>query len=157
MSSERSAETAALPALLRASPRSVLDDAARRVPAGQGARFDTLRAALARADRCDDLPRALIHPDFVPANALALATGSGSGTVILDWAGTGWGPRLHSLGFPLWAAGRQSPRCVDAAIAGYRPHIEPRPEEIDRLAGATLARPLILSCWSFSTGARATR
>ena len=127
---------------------SLLDDAARRVPAGQGARFDTLRAALVRADGCDGLPRALIHPDFVPANAIA----AGSDTVILDWAGTGWGPRLHSLGFLLWAAGRQSPRCVDAAIAGYRAHIEPRPEEIDRLAGAILARPLVLSCWSFSTG-----
>ena len=127
---------------------SLLDDAARRVPAGQGARFDALRAALTRADGCDDLPHALIHPDFVPANALA----AGSDMVILDWAGTGWGPRLHSLGFLLWAAGRQSPRCVDAAIAGYRPHIEPRPEEIDRLAGAILARPLILGSWSFSTG-----
>jgi hypothetical protein len=72
--------------------------------------------------------------------------------VILDWAGTGWGPRLHSLGFLLWAAGRQSPRCIDAVMAGYRPHIEPRPEEIDRLAGAILARPLILSSWSFCTG-----
>ena len=127
---------------------SLLDDAARRVPAGQGARFDALRAALARADGCGDLPHALIHPDFVPANALAAA----SGTVILDWAGTGWGPRLHSLGFLLWAAGRQSPRCVDAAMAGYRPHVEPVPGEIDRLAGAILARPLVLSSWSFATG-----
>ena len=133
---------------------SLLEDAARRVPAGQGARFDALRATLARADGCGDLPHALIHPDFVPANAVAAGAseGAGDGTVILDWAGTGWGPRLHSLGFLLWAAGRQSPRCVDAVMAGYRPHVEPRPEEIDRLAGAILARPLVLSSWSFATG-----
>jgi methyltransferase (TIGR00027 family) len=128
---------------------SLLDDAALRVPAGRRACFGALRAALVGADGCGDLPHALIHPDFVPANALATASG---GTVILDWAGTGWGPRLYSLGFLLWAAGRHSPRSVDAAIAGYRPHIEPRPEEMDRLAGAILARPLILDSWSFSTG-----
>jgi len=91
----------------------------------------------------------LIHPDFVPANALATA---GGGAVMVDWAGAGWGPRLWSLGFLLWAAGRHSPRCVDAAIAGYRLRIEPRPEEVDRLTGAILARPLILDSWSFCTG-----
>jgi methyltransferase (TIGR00027 family) len=60
-----------------------------RLPRPSLRRFDALRAALARADGCGDLPHALTHPDFVPANALATASG---GTVILDWAGTGWAP-----------------------------------------------------------------
>jgi methyltransferase (TIGR00027 family) len=70
---------------------ALLDDAGPRVPASRQAQFAALREELVHADACDGLPHALVHPDFVPANAIAAATG---GMVIVDWAGVGLGPRL---------------------------------------------------------------
>jgi hypothetical protein len=37
-------------------------------------------------------------------------------------------------------------------VAGYRPRVELTPAELDRLAPAIAARPLIFKCWGFSTG-----
>jgi hypothetical protein len=76
--------------------------------------------------------------------------------VVVDWAGTGRGPRLHALGFLLWAAGPSMP-CVDAVISGYRAHVRLEPEERQRLAAAVSARPLILAGWAFATGRDITK
>ena len=134
-----------------AAAGELLDVAVGRLPARQLARFDRLREAVERADDCDDLPHALVHPDFVPANAIPTPD---ERLVIVDWTGAGRGPRLWSLGFLLWAAGARHPRLVEAAVSRYRNRIALEPEELSRLEGAIGGRPLMLDCWSFCHGHR---
>lgn len=134
-----------------AAAEELLDDAGADVPARQLAMFDRLREAVERADNCDDLPHALVHPDFVLANAIPTPD---ERLVIVDWTGAGRGPRLWSLGFMLWAAGAQHPRLLELAISRYRKRISLEPEELARLEGAIGGRPLMLDCWSFCHGRR---
>jgi len=137
------------PAAEIAAARSLLDEAAPGLPADQQPLLAALRAELDRADGCADLPQALIHPDFVPANAIA---GPDGGLALVDWTGAGRGPRLYALAFLLWAAGCRGPARLDAVVAGYREHITPTDDEIGRLPGAIWARPLILACWTVLAG-----
>ena len=65
--------------------------------------------------------------------------------VIVNWAGAGRGPRLWSLAFLLWAAGRRGPGRVEAAVSGYRRHVELVAAEREQLANAIAARPLVFS------------
>ncbi len=134
-----------------AAGADLLDEAVSEVPARQLAIFDRLREAVERADDCDDLPHALVHPDFVPANAIPTPD---ERLVIVDWTGAGRGPRLWSLGFLLWAAGARHPRLVDVVVSRYRKRVTLEPEELDRLEGAIGGRPLMLDCWSFCHGRR---
>ena len=133
----------------QAAAVALLDDADARVPDRQRPLYATLRAELSQVETCDGLPQALIHPDFVPANAI---TSRAAGTVLIDWTGAGRGPRLWSLAFLLWAAGCESLRCVDAVAAAYRRHVEPTSAELERLAPAIAARPVIFESWAFCTG-----
>jgi Ser/Thr protein kinase RdoA (MazF antagonist) len=100
-------------------------------------------------DDCADLPHGLVHPDFVPANVIRSAD---RGPVIIDWAGSGRGPRLWSLGYLLWTAGARDLALVDAALSRYRRRIELTAEELDRLPDAIRARPLTMDCWSAAHG-----
>jgi Ser/Thr protein kinase RdoA (MazF antagonist) len=104
---------------------------------------------VARTDPCDDLPRAFVHPDFVPANAISTADDR---LVIVDWAGSGHGPRLWSLGFLLWAAGSRSPRLLELAVSRYRRAVELEPAELERLESAIRGRPVMLEAWSVGHG-----
>ena len=113
-----------------------------------------LMNAVAELDDCADLPHAFVHPDFVPANAIDDADG---GITIVDWAGSGRGPRLWSLGFLLFAAGARSPKLVDVVVSRYRRHTELTPEEIDRLPDAIRARPLLFDCWAVGVGRKSAR
>jgi len=108
-----------------------------------------LREAVSAAEDCGELPHALIHPDFVPANAIVSTAGE---TIIVDWTGAGLGPRLWSLAFLLWAAGANDPGRVDSVATGSRRHVHLEAAELDRLAAAIAARPAIFGCWTFSTG-----
>ena len=132
-----------------AAARSRLEASAPGLPADQQPLLAALLAELDRADGCADLPQALIHPDFVPANAILTPDG---GLVLVDWTGAGRGPRLYPLAFLLWAAGCAGPSRLDAVVAGYREHVMPGDDEIGRLAGAIWARPLILACWMVLAG-----
>lgn len=132
-----------------AAAETLLDDAVGRVPVRQLAMFDRLREAVARADDCADLPHALVHPDFVPANAIPTPD---QRLVVVDWTGAGRGPRVWSLGFLLWAAGARHPRLVEVAVSRYRKRVSLEPEELARLEGAISGRPLMLDCWSFCHG-----
>jgi len=134
-----------------AAAGDLLDDAVSQVPARQLAMFDRLREAVDRADDCDDLPHALVHPDFVPANAIPTPD---ERLVLVDWTGAGRGPRLWSLGFLLWAAGAVHPRLIELAVSRYRKRVLLEPEELARLEGAIVGRPLMLDCWSFCHGRR---
>jgi Ser/Thr protein kinase RdoA (MazF antagonist) len=128
---------------------SLLDDAAGRVPTAQQALYQTLRAAASQLEDCDALPHALIHPDFVPANAI---TSASTNATLVDWTGAGNGPRLWSLAFLLWAASRNSLKPIDAVISGYRGHVQLEAAELARLADAIAARPVVFACWAFATG-----
>ncbi|MGD1052318.1 MAG: phosphotransferase [Candidatus Dormibacteria bacterium] len=130
---------------------ALLDAARGRVPPSHAALHSTLRQELERADGCDGLPQALIHPDFVPVNAIRTPEDR---LVMVDWTGAGRGPRLWSLAFLLWAAGVRDLRLVDVAVTHYRRHLTPEPEELERLASAMRTRPLILGCWAFCVGRR---
>jgi Ser/Thr protein kinase RdoA (MazF antagonist) len=124
----------------------LLDEAVSNVGVRELALLDRLRAAVERADDCHDLPHCIVHPDFVPANAIRAE----HSPVIVDWAGAGRGPRLWSLGFLLWAAA--SPSRLEAVISRYTRRVTLEPEELDRLEGAIWGRPVMLDCWSFATG-----
>lgn len=132
-----------------AAAGKLLDDSVGDVPARQLAAFDRLRDAVDRTDDCDDLPHALVHPDFVQANAIPTTD---ERLVIVDWTGAGRGPRLWSLGFTLWAMGARHPRLVEVAVSRYRKRISLEPEELARLEGAIAGRPLMLDCWAFCHG-----
>ncbi|MGZ8735005.1 MAG: phosphotransferase enzyme family protein [Acidimicrobiia bacterium] len=106
-------------------------------------KFAALRDELAGIDLLDDLPEALLHPDFVTANAMLTA----DGPVIIDWTSAGRGPRIAPLGL-LLSAGVTDPSLVDAIVAGYRAHVNLEREELARLAGAVCAFGLILDCWT---------
>lgn len=104
---------------------------------------------VAELDDCADLPHAFVHPDFVPANAIHTDQDN---YVIVDWTGSGRGPRLWSLGLLLWAAGMRSPKALELVVSRYRRHTVLTGEELERLAGAIKARPLLLDCWSVAHG-----
>jgi Ser/Thr protein kinase RdoA (MazF antagonist) len=127
-----------------ATASSWLEQAEADAPARDLAHFGALSDALDRADACEGLPQALIHPDFVLANVVATPEPS---MVLVDWAGAGRGPRLWSLAFLLWAEGFKDLRRVDLAVAGYRRHVQLEPEELERLEAAVGARPLVFDIW----------
>jgi Ser/Thr protein kinase RdoA (MazF antagonist) len=116
---------------------------------GDSAARHTLVEELRCLDDCADLPHAIVHPDLVPSNAILRPE---RGMVVVDWAGAGRGPRLWSLGFLLWAAGARDLSLVDAVVSRYRDHVRLTTEELDRVPGAILARPLTIDCWSFAHG-----
>lgn len=102
------------------------------------------------------MPEALLHPDFVLANVIPTPD---QRLVLVDWAGAGWGPRIWSLGFLLYAAAAQDQqrdardlRRVDCVLAGYQHHVSLEPAEVTRLAGITAARPVVLEVWAFCLG-----
>ena len=131
--------------------RGLLADAAGLVRAGDRPRYDLLRAELESVDDCEGLPQALIHPDFVLANVIASPQ---RGLVLVDWTGSGRGPRLWPLAFLLFPEGAKDLRRVDRVLAGYRRHVRLEPEELSRLEAAMRARPLILGTWGFCLGRR---
>ena len=121
-----------------------LDAAEAEAPARELAHFGELADTLSVADPCEGLPAAMTHPDFVLANVVATREPA---MVLVDWAGSGYGPRLWSLAFLLWAEGSKDLRRVDLALAGYTRRVTLEPEELDRLAAAITARPLVLDIW----------
>lgn len=129
-------EIAAAIALLESSE---IDRAARQ----------TLIEELRDLDDGADLPHGIVHPDFVPANVILQP---GQGMVVVDWAGSGRGPRVWSLGFLLWAAGARDLSLVDAAVSRYREQVELTGEEWARLPDAIRGRPLTIDCWSVGHG-----
>lgn len=136
------------PATELAAAGDWLEQAEARAGVRELAHFALLADALADADGGDGLPTALIHPDFVLPNVVAVnPTGEDPGMVLVDWAGAGRGPRLWSLAFLLWAEGAKDLRRVDLAVAGYRRRIELTAEERGRLWGVISARPLVFEIW----------
>lgn len=114
-----------------------------RLPPRDRARSAGLRRQLWEID-LDGLPEALLHPDFVPANAIRTVQGD---HVVVDWAGAGRGPRVWSLGFLLFATGGR-PRLVEVVMSRYRRHVVLTDAELDHLPEAILERELVLGVWA---------
>jgi Ser/Thr protein kinase RdoA (MazF antagonist) len=118
------------------------EDVAALAPLLTDAGYAPLHDELAGIDLLDDLPQALLHPDFVTANAMVTP----EGPILVDWTGAGRGPRVASLGVLLSSAGPDL-ALVDAIVAGYVSHVRLEPEELARLPGAVRAFGLVLDCW----------
>jgi Ser/Thr protein kinase RdoA (MazF antagonist) len=134
-----------------AAGQLLADEAGRFLAADSAAErtaYQALCARVAALDAGDGLPEALTHPDFVLSNVVATA----DGMVLVDWSGTGRGPRAWSLAFFLYAEGMKDLRRVDVVLAGYRGHVTLTPEELDRLPALIQSRPLILMAWSVCVG-----
>jgi Ser/Thr protein kinase RdoA (MazF antagonist) len=127
-----------------------LDSVADKVPSDRQRLNDNLRAQLATADRCRDLPQALIHPDPVLANVLQPESGE---LALIDWSGAGRGPRLAGLALMLWVggldAGGWSPDYVDTIVSGYREQVQLTGGELMRLAAVMRIRPLVHACYVY--------
>jgi Ser/Thr protein kinase RdoA (MazF antagonist) len=137
-----------LPSAEVAAASRMLAEAAPAIPDDERRAFDALQAEITALDAAEGLPEGLIHPDFVLANVVATPTGM----VLVDWSGTGRGPRLWSLAFLLYAEAAKDPRRAGAVLLGYRDYVTLEAEELDRLAAVARARPLILRAWAVCTG-----
>jgi methyltransferase (TIGR00027 family) len=121
-----------------------------RVTSGQMAEYDELLDSLDALRSCHGfagLPHAFVHPDLVSRNLIRLPDGTARA---IDWTGSGWGPRILSLGCMLWtvptAAG------IRSAVSAYRSEVQVADIELEYLEAAIKSRPLVLACWGFATG-----
>jgi methyltransferase (TIGR00027 family) len=128
--------------------RNLLYDARHRVPPRQAADFDRLSDAVGALTLPPELPTSVVHPDFVPRNIIGASDGS---LTVVDWSGSGVGPRVISLGCLLWSSAGHGPS-LDAAARAYRSAVTMEPVELDHLRGAMAVRPAVLACWTFATG-----
>jgi Ser/Thr protein kinase RdoA (MazF antagonist) len=124
-----------------------LDAVDTKVAAGERERFERLRDQVRSADDGYGLPEGLLHGNMLHAVSHAVVTDQGP--VAINWKASGRGPRMADFAYLLWGTGAWSPRrldqpCLEAAVNGYRRHIEPTDEELDRLAGMMCIRPLYL-------------
>jgi hypothetical protein len=134
-----------------------LDAVEAAVPAYGMKLFESLRDDLAMADGCDGLPEALTTPNVCDRDVILTPENVCAG---VDWKPAGWGPRLPALGMLLHGAhGRTHPAAapadsihlpmIDAIVTGYRQHITPTDEELDRLAGAIRIYSMYFACWYY--------
>ena len=100
--------------------------------------------ALADVDDATGLPKAPIHADLTPPNAVPQG---GERPVIIDWIGVGRGPRIWPLAFLLFVA---RPRGARQGLDRYGRSITLTDEERHRLPGVMIARPLTLDLWSLA-------
>ena len=131
-----------------AAAAALVEQSELAVPPGQQQLYQSLLTELVGWPKFAGLPQALVHPDFVPPNVIE----GPEGLVLVDWAGTGLGPRLPSLGFLLWAAGTEGQDCVDAVMEGYLGHVTLETTELDLLEAAIGSRRLVLQSWAFCMG-----
>jgi Ser/Thr protein kinase RdoA (MazF antagonist) len=113
-----------------------------RLGAQIGPSVGELVDTLADADDGTGLPEALIHADLTPPNAVPRGH---QPPVIIDWIGVGRGPRVWPLAFLLFAAG---PRGARRGLDRYTRSISLSEEELRRLPGMLITRPLALDLWS---------
>jgi Ser/Thr protein kinase RdoA (MazF antagonist) len=113
-----------------------------------------LRATFLHAEA--NLPKALVHPDFVPANIVAEKSNQEEDKdkwTVVDWAGTGVGSRVYSLGFLLGVGAiRGKMILVHAIMKGYGRTIKLEKTELDILPQASYVRFFTIQCWEVSVG-----
>jgi Ser/Thr protein kinase RdoA (MazF antagonist) len=121
-------------------------DAALRLGEQLGPPVAELLDALADADDGTGLPRALVHADLTPANAVPQGEDR---PAIIDWIGVGDGPRAWPLAPLLLIAG---PRGCGRTLERYGRSVTLTDEERRRLPGLMATRPLTLDLWSVAYG-----
>jgi Ser/Thr protein kinase RdoA (MazF antagonist) len=119
-----------------------LDAVDTKVSASERERFEQLRELVLSADDGDGLPEALIHGNMLHNPDHALLTDHGP--VGINWMSAGRGPRLADFAWLMWGTWRD-PDAIDAAVSGYRRHIELTDEELDRFEAIMYLRPLFLA------------
>jgi len=119
-----------------------LDAVDTKVAAPDRERFEYLRELVLSADDGEGLPEALLHGNLLHNPDHALLTDHGA--VGINWISAGRGPRLADFAWLMWGTWRDQ-TLIDAAVNGYRRHIELTDEEFDRLEGMMYPRPLALA------------
>jgi Ser/Thr protein kinase RdoA (MazF antagonist) len=102
-----------------------------------------------------NLPQAIVHPDLVPVNVIAHEEGGGGDEwTVVDWAGSGAGPRILSLGFLLGVGAIRGKLVLPQAVMkGYAAHASRlEAAELRVLREAAYARFLTMSCWEVGVG-----
>jgi Ser/Thr protein kinase RdoA (MazF antagonist) len=120
-------------------------------------RFDQLRAQVQSADDGQGLPESLVHGNLLHAPDHVIV--SDEGPVVIQWKGSGRGPRLADFAYLMWGTWL-NPEWITAAVTAYRQHIELTDEELNRLEAVMQIRPLYLAAFdwrrSLSTGHQPT-
>ncbi len=133
-----------------------LDAVDTKVAAADRERFELLRGRVRSADDGQGLPEGLLHGNLLHAPDHAVL--SQQGPVAINWKASGRGPRLADFAYLIWGTGLWNPRranqeCIDAAVSGYRRHIEPTRDELDRLEAVMYIRTLYLTCFGYRRAA----
>ena len=123
-----------------------LDSVDTKVAAADREQFEHLRERVRSADAGEGLPDALVHGNFLAGDP-DHAVMTDSGPVVLNWKGSGRGPRLADLGWVLWGCWTETDAV--AVIDAYRAHVELTAEELDRLPAVMAIRPLYLTSFAY--------
>ena len=123
-----------------------LDSIDTKVMGAEREQFEQLRERVRAADAGEGLPEALVHGNFLAGDP-DHAVMTESGPFVVNWKGSGRGPRLADLGWVLWGCWNEA----DAIpiIDAYSKHIDLTTEELDRLAAVMAIRPLYLTSFAY--------
>lgn len=112
--------------------------------------FERLRDCVENADDAEGLPEALTHGNY----HVWAAIGRPGNLVIVGWAGSGRGSRLPALAWLLTTAAEGRPDFVDEVMRGYREHVQLTGDELERLPGVLIIRPIWLACLDYREAVR---
>jgi Ser/Thr protein kinase RdoA (MazF antagonist) len=123
-----------------------LDSVDTKVPPADRDQFERLRERVRSADAGDGLPEALVHGNFLAGDP-DHAVMTDAGPLVVNWKGSGRGPRLADLGWVLWGCWNEA----DAVpvIEAYSKHVTLTTEELDRLPAVMAIRPLYLTSFGY--------
>lgn len=123
-----------------------LDSVDTKVAGEDREEFEQLRERVRSADAGEGLPEALVHGNFLAGDP-DHAVMTDAGPLVVNWKGSGRGPRLADLGWVLWGCWNEA----DAIpiIDAYRKHVELTAEELERLPAVMAIRPLYLTSFAY--------
>lgn len=116
--------------------------------------------------RASLLPSCIIHPDFVPANIIVhdnknhgnanLDESGDISVTVVDWTGSGIGPRVASLGFLLCiAAISGQPGAINSVMEGYSSQVTQLEDaELEIMAKIVIVRMFAIRCWEVAMSRR---
>ena len=123
-----------------------LDSVDTKVEGADREQFERLRERVRLADAGEGLPEALVHGNFLAGDP-DHAVMTDDGPLVVNWKGSGRGPRLADLGWVLWGCWNEADAIP--VIDAYRKHVELTGEELDRLAAVMAIRPLYLTSFAY--------
>lgn len=123
-----------------------LDSVDTKVTAENRDQFELLRDRVRSADAGEGLPQALVHGNFLAGDP-DHAVMTDAGPLVVNWKGSGRGPRLADLGWVLWGCWQEADAI--SVIDAYRQHVELTADELDRLSAVMAIRPLYLTSFGY--------